>query len=63
VKTKEELLDDLKAAISYVPWYQNGATMTRCELCACIVLSGDTEVHTQYHVQVAEGLLNAAGIH
>lgn len=33
----------------YLPWYQPNQNFVRCSACGCVVLSGDTEVHTHWH--------------
>ncbi len=33
----------------YIPWYSAGSDLLRCQTCAALLVSGDTELHTAWH--------------
>lgn len=35
--------------IEFVPWYQSGSALVRCQECGAVVVEGDTELHTKWH--------------
>lgn len=38
--------------IEFMPWYQTGAQMLRCQECGTLLVDGDTEVHVRWHEKV-----------
>lgn len=38
--------------VEYMSWYQTGSTLMRCQACGALVVSGDTELHTNWHDKI-----------
>ena len=46
--------------IEYIPWYNPGASLVRCQSCGAMVVDGDTELHTDWHSRLTLALSQAA---
>lgn len=33
----------------FMPWYQSGSSLLRCQTCGALLVSGDTELHSKWH--------------